>query len=137
MKTVRRATMIERAHQRTPARAVGIDAPESPQNVAAQSLRFERAEHDASVREHDRMQGARDVEMADLLDVLSQTIVRVIHHEKLQCDGGITFRWLESIAVAGENNSSAGQRTCTHVEHSIVVMSAVRLRRSEIVRPFR
>src|SRR5687767_8040585 len=47
MKSVWCAAVIECTHQRRPARAVRIDRPQSPKDVAPQSLRFERAEHDA------------------------------------------------------------------------------------------
>ena len=50
-------------------RAVGMDAPEAPQDRVAQPLRFQRAEHDPAVLEDDRMQGHAEVQMADPLDV--------------------------------------------------------------------
>ncbi len=47
---------IVRADQRVPARAVGLDRPNSPRNAAADALRLERAEHDPPIGERHRMQ---------------------------------------------------------------------------------
>src|SRR5436190_795544 len=48
---------LERAHERSPARAVGVNGPDAPQMMAAEALRFERAEHDSAILEDDRVQG--------------------------------------------------------------------------------
>ena len=63
------AGAVEGADDRVPVGAVGMDAPDAPGDAAVQALRFERAEHDPAVLEDDRVQGAADVEVADLLDV--------------------------------------------------------------------
>src|SRR5262245_41277889 len=43
VEAVRRPAGIERADQRGPSRAIGMNGPDSPENVAAIPLRFERA----------------------------------------------------------------------------------------------
>ena len=64
-------------------RAVGMDRPDAPQVMAAQALRFERAEHDPAVLEDDRVQGHAEVQVADALDVAAV----VVHDEQLQGEG--------------------------------------------------
>ncbi len=49
---------------------------------------LQRAEHDAAVLEDDRVQGAAEVEVADLLDVAAV----VVHDEQLQGDLRVAAR---------------------------------------------
>src|SRR5262245_37118844 len=98
-----------------------MNGPEAPENIASDTLRFERAVHDAAVFERDRVQRARDVQMADLLEVgrivaVVDALVAVIHDEQLQCDRWITFGRTEAIAIAGEGQPPAGQRARAGVE---------------------
>ena len=57
------------AQDRPPVGAVGMNAPDTPATAVAHSLGFERAEDEATVLEDRGVQGAPDVEVADLLDV--------------------------------------------------------------------
>src|SRR5262249_32787552 len=57
------------ADDRLPVGAVWVNAPDAPVDAAVQTLRFERAEDDAPVSQHDRMQRPGHVEMADLFDI--------------------------------------------------------------------
>src|SRR5262249_59469202 len=57
------------AQDRPPVGAVGMHAPDAPAAAVAHPLRFECAEDEAAVLEDRRVQGAADVEMADLLDI--------------------------------------------------------------------
>ena len=77
--------------------------------MAAQPLRFERAEHDPAILEDDRVQGHAEVQMADALDVAAV----VVHDEQLQGEGvgGVAgVGRLEGVAVADEDELAAGQR---------------------------
>src|SRR5438094_697441 len=101
MKTIRSGDGVEGAHQRRPARAIRVHAPKAPRDLAAQPLGLERAEHDSSVRQHHRMQSARDIEMANFLDVTAKPFIRVVHDKELQGNGGVTFRGTKTIAITG------------------------------------
>src|SRR5262249_3514386 len=105
---------IESANEWVPVSAVGMDRPNSPQDVAAPALRFERAIHDAAVLENDGVQRAGDIQMADLLEIGGRVVVAdvgvaVIHDEELQGDGRIAAGGAEAVAIAGENELAAGQ----------------------------
>ena len=135
METIGRAAGIKRTDQRRPAGAVGIDGPDTPEDVAADALGFERAEHDAAIGEHDGMERAAEVEMADFLDVRAAAGVGVIHHEELQGDGGVAFGGTEAVAIAREDEASAGERVRSHVEDAVVEVRAAGLGRAEVVGP--
>src|SRR5205823_1737416 len=93
---------LEGAEQRAPVAAVGMDGPESPQVMAAQSLRFQRAEHDAAILEDHRVERHAQVEIADALDVVAV----VVHGEELQGEGirRVTrIDRLERVAIADED----------------------------------
>src|SRR5437016_4111643 len=97
---------VEGADDRFPARAVGVDAPDAPVDAAAQPLRLQRAEDDSAIGEHDRVQSAADVEMADLLDVAAV----LVHDIELERILRIASRRLDPIAVTGEDDLAARQR---------------------------
>src|SRR5688572_2019084 len=137
MESVWRTAGIECADQRRPIRSVRMNAPEAPENLAAQSLGFQRAEHDASIHEHHGMQRASDVQVPDFFDVLAGAVIRIIHHEKLERDGRITLRRPETVAITRESNPPPRQGTRSHIEDAVTEMRATLLRCAEIVRPIR
>jgi len=57
------------------------------------------------------MQGAVDIQIADLLDIRPV----VVHHEQLQRRGGVALGRGEAVAVTGEDQSTAGQRTRSEI----------------------
>jgi hypothetical protein len=66
-----------------------------------------------------------EVQVADLFQVLrvfviADRLVAVVQHEKLQCDLWITLGWAKSVAIAGEYDTAAWQRTSPKVEHAVV-----------------
>src|SRR5262249_56023562 len=69
VKPVGCAARVERTYQRGPVGAVRVNRPDAPEDVAANPLRLQRAEHDPPVLQGDRMQRTRNVEMSDLLQV--------------------------------------------------------------------
>src|ERR1043166_8689672 len=93
-----------------------MDRPQAPEAMAAQPLRFERAEHDPAVLENDRMQRHAEIEIADAIYVglphprpLSRRArgVWVVHDEKLQSErvrGGTGGGRLEGVAIADEDD---------------------------------
>src|SRR5262249_34822564 len=105
------AGAVQGADDRPPVAAVGMDAPDAPGDAAVYALRFERAENDPAILEDDRVQGAADVDVADLLDVAAV----VVHDEELVGHARIAARHLELIARAGEGQPTAGQRAGAEV----------------------
>src|SRR5262245_18754899 len=84
-----------------PVGAVGMNAPDAPIEIVAKTLVFQGAEHDAAVLEHDRVQGAADIEVADHFHVAAV----VVHDKELEGDAEshvVAARHLEAVAVAGE-----------------------------------
>jgi hypothetical protein len=69
------------------------------------ALRLEGAEQDAAVPEHDGVQRAADVEVADLFHVAAV----LVHDEELVGDPRIAARHLDLIARAREDHAAAGQ----------------------------
>ena len=115
---------LEGADDRAPLRAVRPNRPHSPQVMAAQPLRFERAEHDPPILEHHGMQGHAEVQVADAFDVTVAELVglrqtgRVVHDEELQRQriGRIAgLGRLEGVAIADEGQLAAGHRAGAHV----------------------
>src|SRR5690606_3970215 len=110
VETVRRAARVERAHEGRPSRPVGMDGPDPPEDVASNALRLERAIENSSVAENDRMERARDVEVADLLEVswilvVADRLVPVVHDEELQRDTRIALRRTKAVAVRREREA--------------------------------
>src|SRR5262249_35462287 len=98
---------LEGAEKRTPVRSIRMNGPDAPEVVAAQPLRFERAEHKPAVLQDDRVQGHAEVQVADALDIAAV----VVHDKQLQCKrvrrvAGVDA--LEGVAVADERQSTAG-----------------------------
>src|SRR5262249_39298250 len=90
------AAGIERTDKRIPVRAVGIDGPDAPENVAASALRFECAVHDAAILEQHGMQRPSQIEMSNLFQVPRKTRlinvrIGVVYHEELQTNGGVAL----------------------------------------------
>jgi hypothetical protein len=122
MESIRRTTRIKCAHQRRPACSVGANRPDTPQDISTNPLRLQRAEHDPTIRQRHRVQRPGDIQVADLLDIPTETLVGIIHHEQLQREGRITIRRLEAIAIAGEGYPASGKRAGAHVEHTVIVV---------------
>src|SRR5262245_25551877 len=99
-----------------------MDAPQAPQDAAAQALGLQRAEDDAAILQRHRMQGHTDVEMADTLNVLAV----LVHEEQLQGRRGMLGRD-ESVAVASEGEAASRQWARAHVEHAVVEVRLARL----------
>src|SRR5438445_5604080 len=139
---VRCAARIKGTDEWVPVGAVRMDRPDAPKNVTANALGFERAVHDSAVGEHNWVQCAGDVEMADLLEVgrvlvRADALVTIIHNEELQGDRWIPLGRTEAVAIAGEDDPAAGQWARAHVEDAILVMRFARLRRVEVFGPVR
>src|SRR2546425_8274417 len=137
MKSIRSRDRIERAYQWRPTGAVRLNCPNAPGDVAAHALRFERAEHDPPIGQHDWVQRTGNIQVSNLFNISAKAIVRIVHHEQLQCDRRIPFRWPESVAVARKHNPATGQRTWAHVEYAVIEPGAVFARRAKVVRPIR
>src|SRR5262249_4351619 len=99
------------ADDRPPVGPVGVDAPDAPAGAVAQALRFERAEDDPAVLQDDRVQGAADVEVADLLDVRAV----VVHDEQLHAQVMPLPGRYQAGPVADDGDAAARQRTGVHV----------------------
>ena len=63
------AAQGQSADDRVPVGAIGMNAQDAPAGVVL-ALNFDRAEDDAAILEHDRVQGLADVQVADLFHVL-------------------------------------------------------------------
>ena len=142
VEAVGRAAGVERADERVPAGAVRVDRPNAPQNVAAGTLRFERAVHDSAIAKHNRVQRPGEVVVADLLQIGGDRVVRqigvaVVHHEELQADRRVALRGAEAVAVAGERDPPAGQRARPHVVHAVLEVRLTRLALAVVARPVR
>src|SRR5262245_17102828 len=142
VETVRRAARIEGADERVPIGAVGVDGPDAPKDVTANALRFKRAVHDSAVGQHHWMQCARDVEVADLLQVrrvvvLADAFIAVVHDEELESNSRVSLGGTEAVAIAGEDDAAAGQRARSHAEDAIFVMRLAVFRHAEILGPVR
>ena len=102
-----------------------MDRPDAPEDLAADALRFERAEHDPAIFEHDRVQRAGDVQMADLLEVRRVSsspmlVSRSSMTKSCSAIGRVALRRAEAVAVAGERKPPAGQRTRAHVVDAVL-----------------
>ena len=98
------ARRAEGAGERTPVGAVGVNGPDAPLLVAAQALRFQRAEHHPAVLEGDGMEGAAEVHRPDQLDVAAV----VVHDEQLHGGLGLLADAAIAIAIADEHDLAAG-----------------------------
>src|SRR5262249_40151288 len=108
----------KRTYERCPAGAVGMNGPDAPVQIGAKPLVFQRAEHDAPILENHRVQGAGDVEVADHFHVAAV----VIHDKQLEGDVEahvIAMRHLKAVAVAGEHDLAARQRTGAQIANRI------------------
>ena len=142
MESVGCPTRVERADQRSPIGAVGVNGPNAPRDTAANALGFERAEHDAAVGEHDGVQCTRDIQVPDFLEVgrgvvFCEVGVTVIHHEQLQCDNRVALGRAKGVTVAGKDDSPARQGTRSHVEHAVVDVRLSRFRFAKSAGPVR
>ena len=96
--------------------------------LAAQALRFERAEHDPAVLEHDRDAGA----MPRLRwPIFSTFVAVVVHDEQLQARCRIALGRAEAVAVAGEDDLAARQRAGAEVEDAVVEVGLALFRRAD------
>ena len=105
------AGAVQGTDDRLPTAAVGPNRPDAPGDAAVNALRFQRAEDDAAILEDDGVQGAADVDVANLLDVAAV----VVHDVQLIGDARIAARYLDLIARAGEGEPAAGHGTRPHV----------------------
>src|SRR5262249_189079 len=65
----RAADVLGSTEERAPVGAIGMDGPDTPQVMAAQALRLQRAEHNPAVLEDDGVQGAPQVQVADAVHI--------------------------------------------------------------------
>ena len=107
--------ILEGADQRRPLTAVGIDRPDGPQPPIAQSLAFIAREHDATIAQRHGMQGAIDRHGRDRRDVAAI----LVHDEELQRRIGEALGRRQAVAIAGESDPAAGQRTRAEIQDAV------------------
>src|SRR5262249_46848457 len=119
------------AEDRPPVGAIGMNAPDASLAAVAQALRFERAEEDAAVLKDHRVQGAADVEMADLLDIPAV----VVHDEELHGRTTSLPGRCQAVAVADERDPASRQRARVHVVNARPGPGLSLLRHAGVGRP--